>query len=510
MDCNKCGSWDTKRNKTTNTAQGTKIQYKCRSCGGYFTRMVHQNEQGKYERSKGWIERVLKAKTFVLTAAQNNADADVDFVASLEKYCEHNDAELLIIPIRYKHHNDDEYEYDLMLEPYLIENNFHLHPKLSVMAEIKIVATAVNPLSGLDSLTKGKSLIIGHSQLQLKTLPVQPSDYPVIMTTTGACTEPRYTKTKQGYKAAFNHSKSAIVVELDGDRFHLRNINWDGEGFFDLDHYYTSYSVEKSDSISAIVTGDEHAIFIEPDVANATYHAEDSIVKTLNPTFIVRHDILDSYSISHHHNNRPLTLYKKHVKQMNSIEEELTHTFNHIRNTTPKGAINLIVASNHHDHLTRWLNECDPKKEPQNAKFYHYMMGAYMDAIERGVRFDPFEFWILTNHRKDVDPDILFLGRKESFKIHDIEVSFHGDAGVNGARGNKATFANLPNKTIVGHSHSPSIEKGCYTVGTSTGALEYTSGPSSWLNTHCLIHSNGKRQIVNIIKGEWRRKPKYK
>jgi hypothetical protein len=33
---------------------------------------------------------------------------------------------------------------------------------------------------------------------------------------------------------------------------------------------------------------------------------------------------------------------------------------------------------------------------------------------------------------------------------------------------------------------------------------EYTSGPSGWLNTHCVIYPNGKRSLLNIIKGKWR------
>jgi hypothetical protein len=34
--------------------------------------------------------------------------------------------------------------------------------------------------------------------------------------------------------------------------------------------------------------------------------------------------------------------------------------------------------------------------------------------------------------------------------------------------------------------------------------LEYTAGPSSWLNTHCLLHADGKRQLIHIIDGKWR------
>jgi hypothetical protein len=60
-------------------------------------------------------------------------------------------------------------------------------------------------------------------------------------------------------------------------------------------------------------------------------------------------------------------------------------------------------------------------------------------------------------------------------------------------------------KTIIGHSHSPGIDGGCYQTGTSTPLrLDYNKGPSSWLNCHCVLYANGKRSLLPIIDGEWR------
>jgi hypothetical protein len=60
-------------------------------------------------------------------------------------------------------------------------------------------------------------------------------------------------------------------------------------------------------------------------------------------------------------------------------------------------------------------------------------------------------------------------------------------------------------KSVIGHSHTPAIEEGCYQVGTSTKLSRgYTHGPSSWLNTHAIIYPNGKRTLINIIDGKWR------
>ena len=81
----------------------------------------------------------------------------------------------------------------------------------------------------------------------------------------------------------------------------------------------------------------------------------------------------------------------------------------------------------------------------------------------------------------------------------------HGDKGPNGARGSRMNLRRIGVKSIIGHTHSCGIEEGCYQVGTSTALnLEYTSGPSSWLNTHCVVYASGKRSLINIIEGEWR------
>jgi len=58
---------------------------------------------------------------------------------------------------------------------------------------------------------------------------------------------------------------------------------------------------------------------------------------------------------------------------------------------------------------------------------------------------------------------------------------------------------------VIGHTHSPGISEGCYQTGTSSLLkLGYTSGPSSWLNTHCSVYSNGKRSLISIIDGKWK------
>ena len=101
----------------------------------------------------------------------------------------------------------------------------------------------------------------------------------------------------------------------------------------------------------------------------------------------------------------------------------------------------------------------------------------------------------------------LFFGleRDESLVLGSVELSLHGDKGPNGARGSRSNLKRIGVKTIIGHSHSPGIDGGCYQTGTSTPLrLDYNKGPSSWLNCHCVLYANGKRSLLPIIDGEWR------
>jgi hypothetical protein len=466
----------------------------------------------KYERSEDWLKTNVHSKQrLVITSAQNNTPVSQNFLAAIQTYIKHNDAGLIVIPIKYKTINSEDDDlasvYDESIESYLCENTIEF-PKynLKVYAGLRIQATAENPLSGLDPLSKGHSIIVGHAQAQLKTLPNIDKRISDIITTTGAITEKNYSKTKLGEKARFNHSISALVIEFDETTYHLRHLNFDDRtgSFWDIDTQYCANDVMFQGNVEAIVTGDEHVIFRDEVVEKWTYKDDKSMINVLQPKYIVRHDSLDAYSISHHHKKSVFTQYAKWVSGINSIEDELRKTVDYINETTPTNTVSLIVQSNHNEHLLKWLNEVDISTEPWNAKLYHYLMYQMLSNTTMstsGASYpDPFALiaspWLNTN--------VEFVSR-EGKKIMGIEVGAHGDVGVNGARGSAKSFARIPDKMIVGHSHSPSIEKGCYTVGTSSKlALEYNRGASTWHHAHVIIHPNGKRQMIFITPDGWR------
>ena len=529
MNCPICDSSELTKKGTIELASGTiKQRYKCKDCGEHFSvahadesaedmfaeeiQQVFDTTQFKYERSDAWLSaNVYSHKRLIITSAQSNTAVDVDFLNAIKTYRTHKESGLVVIPIKYKTINSQDDStvdvYDSSIEQFLCENTLEFPScNVKVYAGLKIQATAENPLSGLDPLSKGWSVIVGHAQVQLKTLPNLDKRISDILTTTGAITEKNYSKTKLGEKAKFNHSMSALVIEFVENSYHLRHLNYDPatKCFYDLDTQYCADGTVQQSSVEALVTGDEHVLFRDSTVEQWTYTNDDSLTNVLKPKYIVRHDVLDSYSISHHHKKNVFTQYAKWKSGTNSIEEELRLTVEYINKTTPDYATSLIVQSNHNEHLLRWLNEVDIKTEPWNAKIYHYLMFRMLEQTEMGASGtehpDPFEL-VARPHLK---PNVDFINRA-GVKIFDIEVGAHGDRGINGARGSAAGFARIPDKMIVGHSHSPAIQKGCYVVGTSSRlALEYNTGASTWHHAHVIIHPNGKRQMIFITPKGWR------
>jgi hypothetical protein len=467
--------------------------------------LAKPEEPSPWHRDKGDMQELRDFDKFIISSVQVNTDLDRNFWASIKQYAQHNNAAIILRPVYYLwKHNKKSRVFDGEVQPYLYENEIRLHAGLVVM-DVPVSATAVNPLSALDGLTGKMSGIVGHPQIQMKTVATPQSTMPKIMTTTGSISDKtNYSPSKAGKKGAFHHTLGAVVVELDGPIFHIRSVTGDNKGcFYDVNKKYTPDGVEEVERIPAIVTGDEHVWWMDPEVSDATYLREDSIVNVTKPMKIVRHDVSDSFSISHWHRDDVLTRFMKYRNNMNCLATELEDAATFMNMTTPPDTENIVVASNHHDHVMRWLNEVDWRQDMSNAIIYHQMWNALLVTARDGNwKLDPFVWWMDSR----VTPPTKWLSRDDPVSIRGIMVSMHGDRGSNGSRGSLNNLKNIGVKSIIAHTHSPGIDKGCYQVGTSTiFNMPYTKGPSSWLNTHALIHPNGKRQLIHVIRGKWRK-----
>lgn len=473
-----------------------------------------RDDDQQFILSRGKVRELERKQTFVITCAQNNTDVEPKFWKALQGYAKEHDAQLFVIPVRYKNPTtkrdpqegdpNANYWWPPELHPYLVDNEVRIHKNCRVMADHKIGATIANPLGGLEGQSRGASAIYGHAQVQMRTVPTPQGEMPMILHTTGSVSRKNYADNARAKKALLHHTNGALVVQKRGRLFHIRHLNWSAghQCFHDLGRRYTatgSYPVK----IKALVLGDWHAIWTDPKVRAATKR----MIAELKPETLVWHDVLDSYSITHHHNRDPITRMVKHHAGKGNIEIELELTAKSVLEMTPIGVQSVIVASNHHDHLLRWLKEADPKRDPENALLYHRLMVSVLERAKMTTRGtvipDPFALWFHLTYPSSAN--VRFLKRNESFRVEEVELGFHGDIGSGGARGSRVSFSKLGCKPVIGHLHSPGIEKGCTQVGTSTElGMEYTFGPGGWLNTHCAVHANGKRQLYNIIRGEYR------
>lgn len=474
------------------------------------------------DASKRNKAEILEAKgtkvKYVVTSAQNATPVHERALQSLLTYCKVNDARLLVIPYRYKNptsiwskraRSEDWWAEEL--KPYIIGERVFLSKHLVLLGDIMTQPTAERPLDGFETITGQQSAIVGHPKLELTTVPTPQEKLPKLLTTTGSVTRRNYIESKAGKKGEFHHTFGACVVEMDGEVFHLRQLNMRNDGSFcDLLAEYAGDEVRKYDRVPALVMGDTHVEVVDPQAVRATFEAPDSMVKYLRPETLVWHDLHDGTAKNHHDRGKAFHEYVKHHSAHNDVEAEVLRTFLFLDRHTPDDARNVVVPSNHNDFLKEWVQNTDPRTDPVNGRFWCETFLAIVKSPDTKwtpsgvVVQDPFAFW--GRNVLQCSERTKFLRRGESHVVKGIEVGFHGDIGPGGAKGSRAAFRRIGVKSVIGHGHAPGIMDGCYQVGTTSRLdLTYAAGsPSAWLNTHCVIYPNGKRALLSVIDGRWR------
>lgn len=513
-DCGQCGRPMAKRG---HKAESGKVRWKCRPCGtsttaanddfvkGYDEKLVAGNNQRLRDAVKAGQKR------FVITAAMNNTRLHRGFWDSLRLYCEHNDAYLVVLPIHYKNVSlytaGQEFRkaWPAEVEQYLVDERIHLGGGLEV-SPIKVAATAANPLSGLHEIGGNRWQVIGHSQVAMEPVAAPVNERPKRVYTTGAATVKNYSDTKQGAKAAFHHSIGGLVVEVAGRQrvFCRQLLASTGGSFYDVaggsvKQYRPDGSVREGERALALSTGDEHIKFYAKNVYQATY-AKGGIVDAVRPEYLIRHDVLDGYAGSHHHDKDPLLRFRKAMAGDNDYRAELDEVVEFLNRTTPDYATNVIVDSNHHDHLHQWLAKVDPDKDHTNALLALELKAAQREAVLAGK--DPRPLKLYCEPR--LTCKARWLGRNDTFRLKGVDHTHHGDKGVNGSKGSAKALARTTYKMVLGHSHSPIVCKGVWQNGKSTGRLEYENGLSTHSQTHTLQYPDGKRTHIDIFGNQWR------
>jgi hypothetical protein len=461
-------------------------------------------EPEQYIKAKSRVHDNNK-KRFIISFAQNNTPVLTPFLKNIEAYAEHINADIHIIAGRYKNptsmwtqNQQSEEKWDDKIIKYLDANRHDIHEYLSILSDIKIQPTAVNPMIGLQALSGVNSCVFGSPKVQLEMIPVLEGCKPKMMLTTGAITKKNYTDSKAGKTADFHHTFGFVIVEIkDDETFFVRQVTADDKtgDFTDLYYNVSKGVVSKIDKIEGIVLGDLHIGHHDEVVLSKTIELMDN----LKPKHVVLHDVFDGDSISHHQMKDPFIQYGKEVQGTNDLGKEIDCMLEQLNRFTKFKNV-VIVRSNHDDFVDRWLKNEDWKKQPtfKNAPLYMDLSARLLRQYSSG--FEDVK-GVIPELINDKFPNFITLGRSSSYKIKGWECGVHGDISSNGSRGSLVNFRKLNTKIIVGHYHSPGRKDGAISVGTSTKLrVGYNVGPSSWFQSHVIIHKDGRAQHINFVK----------
>ena len=138
---------------------------------------------------------------------------------------------------------------------YADANRHDIHKYVSIMSDVKVQPTAVNPMSGMQGMSGVNSCVFGSPKVQMEMIPVLEGNKPKMMLTTGSVTMKNYTDSKAGKKGEFHHVYGFAVVEIkDKDTFFVRQVTADDKSgaFSDLYYRVENGSVSKIKSIEII------------------------------------------------------------------------------------------------------------------------------------------------------------------------------------------------------------------------------------------------------------------
>ena len=463
---------------------------------GYNIKHVEESPQLINAKSR---EVNREKKRFIITWAQNDTPVHEEFINNIEAYAEFLDADIHVIAGRYKNptsvFTDKKYDtWSDRIGEYLDANRHDLHKYLSIMSDVKIPPTSIDPLTGLQGMSGINSCVFGSPKVHLEPIPVLQGNRPKLMLTTGACTVKNYTDSKSGKKGEFHHTLGFVIVEIKDDEvFFIRQVTATDTGSFtDLYFKTDDCTVTRIDKMSAIVWGDIHYGSHDQSVVDATF----DLMAKVHPEHVILHDVFDGVSINHHELKDPFAQYRKEVDGTNSLKNEIDTMLTGLEEFQDYNVV--IVRSNHDDFIDRWLKDTDWRKTvtPKNSLEYMQFSAAILNN-EAPNGIIPF----LINKKF---PNFKTLGRSDSYLVNSWELGQHGDIGSGGSRGSLLQFRKLNTKIAVGHYHSPGRKDGALSVGTTTHLrIGYNLGASNWGQSHILIHTDAKAQHIHFVDGEF-------
>lgn len=471
---------------------------------------IEEIEEEKYvqEYRDALEEEIAHYSKFIVTTAVMGKEVNKEFLSSVRNYAKRNKALCLVLPCedvasRGKKAKSIELSADLK-DFRVVFKDTYLNKNLCLCA-IKMSAKQINPLSGLDRLTTARqaSIIVASPKVLLKYIPNMHYDIPPALMTTGAITvndydNDRYMSKRTSTLAENDHAYGVVIIEVESeDIFHFRHVQASEDNTLtDMGIEYLPDGEIKEMKDTVMVMGDSHTGYHDKELHDATM----SICKALNVNKIVLHDVFNGTSITHHDIGKSITRATKAQEGRLGLELECIAVKNYIENIEKHGMEVFIPEANHNSHLLKYLERGGYMSDPMNHKFSLKLAAQAIDGV------NPLQYAIesLIGYKRN---DVHWLEQDKSCKFYGVECGLHGDLGANGSKGNARIFNNGIGNCVTAHTHSASILRNTYCVGT-VGLMDmgYNKGLSSWTRTCCLIYSNGTKQLINFIpnkKGEY-------
>ena len=406
------------------------------------------------------LHTLKKKKRYIISSAQTASPVNIKFLNNIKAYAKFINAEIGIIATRYRNPTSIWKEegdvWDERVHEFLTANKQFLHEDVLLLADLKIQATSPNPTNGLELFGDTASCIVGSPRIEMRSIPVLPGQRQKFLYSTGSVTSPSFTDTVAGGKAAAHHSYGFVIVEIE-DEFtvHIRNISADSEGSFnDLVFRVENESVSQ-EQVECLVWGDSH--FAQKD--DAVTDAFRGLCSDLGVTMSVLHDVWDSQSINVHNLKDPIVQHELMKTGKDDLGKELDQLYEELNWFEENMDKTLVIASNHDDMLDRAMTQGDWRDNLKNAELFVQFLSLKLSSqANNGI----ISYCINTDFTK-----IKALGLNDSYIYSGVELAIHGHKGPNGSKGSIQSFSKLSTKTIIGHSHSPSIRWGCYQVGIS-------------------------------------------
>lgn len=461
------------------------------------------------------LKRVASSKKrFVIVSAGIGDPILAPFYKSLKQYCKTQNAELIVMLTADPASVDEASTIaEELADEHIVTDQISFNKNLC-LSNIKVSSKQLMPLTGLGRLTHaaGASVIVASPKQMWTTVPGRIGTIPRIAITTGAVTLPHYEPKKRmrwglsdvgakwssgrlAYLAEQDHIMGALLVDVESDvLFHPRHVQADADGaFIDFGVKYTPTGSEKV-TTPYLVAGDIHSGFEDKPCLEALVR----VGKKLRIEHIVVHDLFDGYSISPHDETHFATLAKKCKAGQLSLACEAAEVVRVIRQLLT-GYLNIdVVTSNHDEWLERWIESGRYAKDPVNKEVAATLVGAVINKTGAlRALIEP----LLTDTEKR---RISWHKRTDEFKYKKIQLGFHGDKGINGARGSIHQFEAGLGRAVIAHNHSAGKYRGVTQVGTSSLLQrDYNEGTvSSWIHSHCLVNSDGSTQLFNTIDGK--------